>query len=147
MIYFDGDYIPELVRKVQGTKQSLDICMYVWKFHETDPTLGAQQLYIEILRAKARGVRVRVLTDFPNIAARFKLDGLEAISVPAQQILHAKMFIFDETACGIGSHNITKRSTTRNHEASVILEDYESIAQAKAYFERVWGYYASGKTV
>lgn len=145
MIYFDGDYANQLKAKVEAAQKEIDVCMYVWRWYQNDPTLELQQVYIALLRAAAKGIRVRILTDFPEVAARMRMDGLDAVSVPPSKIMHAKMFIFDDREVALGSHNMTKRSTTKNHEATAVLTDFESVQQAKTYFNAIWSTYASSK--
>ena len=70
-VYFDSDYLSGLMREVQKAERSIDIAMYIWRDYAHNPQEPAQQLFIEILRAKARGVRVRVITDFQSSAEMF----------------------------------------------------------------------------
>lgn len=146
MIYFDGDYTTQLKAAIETATEKIDVCMYVWRWYQNDPTLELQQVYIALLRAANKGVRVRILTDFPDVAARMRMDGLNAVSVPASKIMHAKMFIIDSKLVALGSHNMTKRSTTKNHEATAVLTDFESVQQAETYFNAIWSTYASSKT-
>jgi phosphatidylserine/phosphatidylglycerophosphate/cardiolipin synthase-like enzyme len=145
MIFFDSDYAKELNKKVSSTTTSIDVCMYVWRWAPNDPTADVQKLYVSLLSAAARGVRVRVLSHFPENTAKMRFDGLDAVTVPANRILHAKMFIIDGSSVFLGSHNMTVRSTTSNHEVSAELDDYESVQQAIRYFNAIWGNYASSK--
>lgn len=145
MIYFDGDYGKRLAAEIFSASKSVDVCMYVWRFYENDPQAYVQQVYIALLRATARGVRVRVLTHFPEVAARMRMDGINAITVPATRTLHAKMFILDSRIVGLGSHNMTKRSLERNHESSTLIEEPQAVANAEQYFNSLWGMYAGSK--
>lgn len=146
MIYFDSDYAKVLAAEIFSASKSVDVCMYVWRFYANDPQAYVQQVYTALLRATARGVRVRVLTHFPDVAARMRKDGINAIVVPATRTLHAKMFILDGRIVGLGSHNMTKRSTERNHESSTMIDDPQAVANAEQYFNTLWGMYAKGGT-
>lgn len=146
-VCFDSDYLSRLMREVQKAKRSIDIAMYIWRDYPNNPQEPAQQLFIEILQAKARGVRVRVITDFQSSAEMFSAAGVEAISLQAQPLLHAKLFIIDSTTIALGSHNITHRSTTQNHEVSIITREVEPVLQAQTYFDTLWENYASRKIV
>lgn len=146
-IYTDGEYIPQLVREMQKATQEIRICMYVWRQHPNNPQTPTQQLFTEILRAREKGVRVRVLTDFQDVAKDFTKCGVEAVALQARPLLHAKLFVFDSTAVGVGSHNCTQRSTTSNHEMSVISRELEPILQAQVYFDKLWETYAGRKAV
>lgn len=145
MIYLDSDYAKILAAEIFSASKSVDVCMYVWRFYANDPQAYVQQVYTALLRAAARGVRVRVLTHFPDVAARMRKDGINAITVPATRTLHAKLFIIDSFLLGLGSHNMTKRSTERNHEASIITDDTEAVAHVEQYFNTLWGMYANSK--
>lgn len=146
MIYFDGDFTSELLKELEKAEYKVDVCMYVWRFYQNDPTLEVQKVYTALLRLATKGVKVRILTDFPEAAARMRQDGLNAFAVPATRIMHTKMFIIDEDCVTIGSHNMTKRSTVKNLEATAILHDFESIDAAQRYFEIIWRTYAESKT-
>ena len=146
-ICFDSDYLYRLVREVQKAERSIDIAMYIWRDYSHNPQEPAQQLFIEILRAKARGVRVRVITDFQSSAEMFSQAGVEAIPLQAQPLLHAKLFIIDSAVVALGSHNITHRSTTKNHEVSIITRELEPVLQAQKYFDTLWENYGSRKIV
>lgn len=84
-VFFDSDYLSRLMREVQKAKRSIDIAMYIWRDYSHNPQEPAQQLFIEILQAKARGVRVRVITDFQSSAEMFSATGVEAISLQAHR--------------------------------------------------------------
>lgn len=142
MIYFDSDYGKRLAQEIDKATSAVDVCMYVWRFYENDPQSYVQQVFIALLRAASRGVRVRILTHFPDVAAKLKHQGLDVVLVPSTRILHAKMFIIDERTVCLGSHNMTKRSLERNHEASLIISEPAVVRRAGQYFETLWGNYA-----
>lgn len=145
MIYTDGDYALKLAAEIFGASRKIDVMMYVWRFYPNDPNTAAQRVYTAMLRAVARGVRVRVLTAFPEVAEQLRADGIEAIAVPASRTAHAKFFILDNEILCVGSHNMTKRALENSHEASIITDDTDVVAHMSKYFEVLWGTYANSK--
>lgn len=142
MIYFDGEYAPELAQAIRGAKHRVWVAMYVWRWYVNRPESELQQVYIALLNAQNRGLDVRIMTDFPEVAAKMRADGLNAIETDKSRIMHAKMVLLDHAAVYVGSHNMTHRSNTHNHEATAVLLDFESVKQAERYYSTVWSAYA-----
>lgn len=142
MIFFDNTYGDELAASIAGAEKEIDIAMYVWRRTDESPTLNLTKIITELLRARARGVRVRVLTDFAGSAAYLRNVGIEAVAIETGRTLHSKLCIIDSRCVYVGSHNMTKRSLNSNWEATARLDDYESVAQAKTYYNMIWDSYA-----
>lgn len=142
MIYFDDKYGDELALAIAGASERVDMAIYVWRRSGENPTLNLSKIITELIRAKARGVRVRIITDFPNSAAMLRYEGLDAVAVETGRTMHAKLTIIDQKYVFVGSHNMTKRSLNNNYEVTARLDDAESISQADTYFGLIWDYYA-----
>lgn len=142
MIYFDGEYAPELARAIGGATRRVWVAMYVWRWYVNRPDSDLQRAYVALLNAQKRGLDVRVMTDFPEVAAKMRADGINAIETDKSRLMHAKMVLLDDAAVYVGSHNMTHRSHGHNHEATAVLLDTESILQAERYYSTVWSNYA-----
>lgn len=98
-----------------------------------------------------RDIRVRTVTrckvtDFAagasDMDAVYALSGLheadERFEVRIDNLLHAKIFVFDERIAYIGSSNITFSGLQRNYEAVVAIEDGEFLGNLTKEAERYW---------
>ena len=69
-------------------------------------------------------------------------DALRAVlnsggQVTNNQRLHAKVYLFDETAAVVTSANLTERGLSSPYEYGVLLRDHSLVAQVSADFERL----------
>lgn len=142
MIFFDSTYGDALALAIAGANEKVDVAMYVWRRTDENPTLNLSKIITELLRASARGVQVRIMTDFPTSAAMLRHEGLDAVAVETGRTMHAKMVVIDHKCVFIGSHNMTKRSLNSNYEVTARLDGFEYAAQAHQYFDMMWDYYA-----
>jgi cardiolipin synthase len=101
----------------------------------------------ELLRARARGVRIRILvpgdhidSETVRIASRRSwgplLDAGMLIYEYQPTMLHCKMLIFDQHMVSIGSTNFDARSFELNDEASLNVYDPEFAGRMTAIFEQ-----------
>lgn len=142
MIFFDSTYGDALALAIAGASEKVDVAMYVWRRTDENPTLNLSKIITELLRARARGVRVRIITDFPNSAAMLRHEGLDAVAIETGRTMHAKMVVIDQKIVFVGSHNMTKRSLNSNYEVTMRNDDLETALQAQQYFDLMWDFYA-----
>jgi len=101
----------------------------------------------ELLKARARGVQIRILvpgshidSEAVRIASRRSwgplLDAGLQIFEYRPTMLHCKMLIFDQYMVSIGSTNFDARSFELNDEASLNVYDPQFAGQMTAIFER-----------
>jgi len=96
--------------------------------------------------AKARGVRVRVLTDRERAEAGgsgirgLRLNGIpvRALGVPEQSLMHHKFAVFDERLVVTGSYNWTNSAEHANYENVIILDDPGVVTHFRQEFQRLW---------
>lgn len=93
-----------------------------------------------LIRAKQRGVDVRVLADKGQWKARYTQlknlarSGIAVIADPATGLAHNKVMIIDGTSVITGSYNWSNAAEFRNAENVVLIED-EDVA---SLFQRQW---------
>ena len=127
----DGD---EIVEFIDGAQESLDIEMYLFTSYDA---------YDALVRAKERGVRVRILLEAePMNNANDGMCGKlmdEGISVKYYQgeRLHSKFIIRDGKEVLVGSHNFSYSALNKNREASVIFSG-SGIQEFIDVFEEDW---------
>jgi cardiolipin synthase len=119
-------------------RHSIDLCSPYFV-----PDLGIRR---ELIEAKARGVRIRVVTGGPysdhgivRRAGRRRYGtlleaGIE-ISEYASHMLHAKVLIVDGRWCLLGSTNIDHRSFGLNDEVNLLVRSPELGAELGRRFE------------
>jgi len=102
-----------------------------------------------IFDAAKRGVKVHFLLNWNDlrrsvaktnlyVAQELKKNGCEVKYLKGTRCCHAKLFIFDDNLCIIGSHNLSVKSVSENFEMSYLVENDVEIRQAKKIFEGLW---------
>lgn len=137
-IILSNEYASKTIEFVRKAQSEIFICAYAWRWYENEPEIGIQQLNIQIMRAKARGVRVRALVDGYKVFQFVQRLGIDARYVERTRMLHTKAICVDRKTLILGSHNLTKRANQDNIEMSIAVQDYESIEQFYTYFEKIW---------
>ena len=138
-IILDNNYADKAKAFVLSAHSEIRVCAYAWRWYDSEPALPIQQLNIEMLRARARGVSLRALVDTEAMALRFRALGFDVRAVQPTRMLHTKAICIDTATLILGSHNLTKRANTDNYEMSVAIQEFEAVAQFAAYFDRLWG--------
>lgn len=138
-IILDDNYAEKAKTFVLSAHAEIRLCAYAWRWYDSEPALPVQQLNLELLRARARGVSLRALVDTEAMALRFRALGFDVRSVQPTRMLHTKAICIDTVTLILGSHNLTKRANSDNYEMSVAIQEFEAVAQFAAYFDRLWG--------
>jgi phosphatidylserine/phosphatidylglycerophosphate/cardiolipin synthase-like enzyme len=99
-----------------------------------------------LVRAQARGVKVRVVLDEKSDNTnRYVLGLFEQAQVPVRHdgkhaIAHNKVMVIDESIVITGSFNFTNSAETRNAENFLILKSADLAQTYKAQWESHWGH-------
>jgi len=99
----------------------------------------------EIIRAKNRGVEVKVYLDSSQInsqysKARFFLnEGLQNIRFSSNSyLMHNKFAVIDGKIVLTGSYNWTASASERNDENLLVIDDEEIVQRYVEYFNTLW---------
>lgn len=103
-----------------------------------------------LLRAAARGARVRVILDEahyypkadPQVKRLAQAPGVELRTLRGTYkngVNHNKIVICDRAVAATGSYNWTFGATFSNHENTFVARDYARVSGYSAYFEWMWG--------
>ena len=110
--------IAELIGKAQSS-------VYMQAYGLTHP-----EIIDSLLKAKQKGVEVKLLLDRSNLSPRYssmlqelRQAGIEVMIDRVPGIAHNKVIIIDELKTITGSFNFTVSADTRNAENVVIIED------------------------
>ncbi|MFA6036240.1 MAG: phospholipase D-like domain-containing protein [Candidatus Micrarchaeia archaeon] len=126
----------EILSSISSSTSSLDVEMYLFSY---------QKLADALIDAKARGVAVRVLLEptlenNPNLqmAEYLRAGGIEVRWAIPSRTNHAKFAIIDGKRVLVGSHNWSYSAMNRNREASVLVQDAETVREFESVFEQDW---------
>lgn len=142
-------YILKLVDVVASAKYSIDIIQYQWNFYPGNPRSQIQRLNRTVIGKARSGTKMRVL-----LSKEGRGQHLTAINMDAKKHLgeagikvklgrtfpttHSKLWIIDDDAVILGSHNLSNRSVTVNVESSVLIKSREVAIEFKRYFDLNW---------
>jgi cardiolipin hydrolase len=134
----DGGIRQQLLRAIKQSRQYIDVAVY---------QITSTELAEALLAAKARGVRIRVVTDREKMESngpalrRLRSGGvaIRSLGVVDQSLMHNKFAIFDERLVATGSYNWTQSAERANYENLVLLDDLEVVARFEREFQRLWG--------
>jgi len=138
-------FIKKLIDCIHQAKYSLDIIQYQWNFYPHRSQCPIQELNRAILSKAHDGLKVRVLLNKEGRGQHLMAINLKAsqflseagISVKFARtfpITHAKLWVFDDDAVILGSHNLSNRSVTVNNETSVLIKSRKVAMEFKRYF-------------
>lgn len=139
-VYFSpkGGAQDRIIELIDGAKQGVDVAMY---------GLTSPELAQALLRARDRGVKVRVVLDRSQAAGRSSQSGfLKANSLDVRidrgrGIMHHKVGIIDKNTLITGSYNWTTSAENVNRENCLILTTADNpklIEQYENRFEQLW---------
>ena len=138
-VYFSpkGGIRQRLVAAIRGANESIDVAVYHITSFELADALGA---------AKARGVRIRILTDREKLRAgggayrileRHRIP-VRALGSADDGLMHHKFAIFDDRLVATGSYNWTQTAERANYENVVLIDDPKVVARFTEEFQRLW---------
>jgi len=122
------EYFPAAQKAISKAKKSIFVVMYLISFNKEDKSSRVFQLVDELVKAKLRGVEVKVILDYqssPSFTAgqenyeafRFLKDkGIQVYFDSAQVLTHNKVVVIDKRIVISGSHNWSEAALDRNNE-------------------------------
>ena len=138
-----SQYFETTLNEINQAKESIQVFMYLISVFPDQPESQANQLIQALIKAKERGVDVRVTLD-QNInfqdetneqaiyqnknqqAFEFlKRNGIEVYFDEADTYTHAKVIVIDNETVILGSTNWSKAALTKNHEANTLIRSKE----------------------
>ncbi len=124
-----------VLRLIQDSKQYIYIPAFV---------ITEKRITSELIKAKNRGVDVKVITDALNASTQHsKHKELRAanISVKAENYagkMHSKSMIIDDTYVVLGSMNFSNSGENKNDENVIVLKDTKAAKFYREFFEYQW---------
>jgi len=124
-----------LIGFIDKCETSIDVAVY---------SLTHDELANALIRAKGRGVAIRVLIDKVQAASRYADDekleeaGIEVVRDTKAGAMHNKFMIGDNSAVGTGSFNWTKNADENNAENFVIVRLLYVVKEFQEEFDALW---------
>lgn len=124
-----------VIEQVSRSRETLDVAIY---------SLSSEAIAQAILRAQARGVRVRVLVDRTQNGQRssqnpfLRAQGVAVRLYESGGLMHNKFAVIDRKVLVTGSFNWTKNAEEDNAENLLVLSDKKLIARYEKNFEGLW---------
>ena len=130
-----GKQFPDkVIPLIENAKNSIKIVVFDWRWYPNDPANPVQLFNQAIIRAKRRGVNVKVVTNISDIIKILTTEKIEAKKPATPKLIHSKMMIIDDKILILGSHNYTQSAFTMNHEISAIIKGREDLAGFLKFF-------------
>lgn len=142
-------FIGALIGAINSAKYSIDVIQYQWRSYPGKPDCQIQKLNRTILARARAGLKVRVLLNKEGRSGHLTAINLKTagflreagVSVKFARSFpttHAKLFVFDDDAVILGSHNLSNRSVTVNNEVSALIKSRAVAVEFKRYFKEIW---------
>ena len=130
---------PPLVKAIDRTKATLDVALYNLQFEDT---------FQAMLRARARGVKVRMIFDYDHVYPKAGKEIQEVIDSGIETrvmkgragsgSMHCKYAIFDGTALETGSANWSTLAEQSSYENLMFVADGNIVRGYAADYEWMW---------
>lgn len=140
----EAEYIPSAkyyetaLTQINNAKSSIEVVMYLVSLFPSQPDSQVNQLVNALIKAKERGVQVKVILDQnmdfteegggpttqnKNEAAYelLKENNIPVFFDESQTYTHAKALVIDQETVILGSTNWSKGALTRNNEANALI--------------------------
>jgi len=137
-----GKQFPQkVIPLIENAKQSIKIVVFDWRWYPNDPANPVQLFNQALIRAKRRGVDVKVITNVAYVRDILRSNQIDAKKPSTTKLIHSKMIIIDDKILIIGSHNYTQSAFTMNHEASIMIEGEGQLLDFIEYFYNLFKNY------
>jgi phosphatidylserine/phosphatidylglycerophosphate/cardiolipin synthase-like enzyme len=132
-----GGVTAHLVRAIDLSRRSIDLANF---------SFTSEALRDALLRAKQRGVQVRIIFDAQQhrYLSEMKWFGDQGFDVllsagknGERGVMHNKFAVFDGALVEAGSFNWTRNGEKNNYENSMFLDAPDDVAAYTAYFKRI----------
>jgi phosphatidylserine/phosphatidylglycerophosphate/cardiolipin synthase-like enzyme len=135
--YFSSidDCVGVIIELFGRCRESVDICVF---------TITDDRISDSIVRAKRRGVTIRIVTDDDKAGdigsdiERLASLGIETRQDRSERHMHHKFALFDREELLTGSYNWTRGAADRNMENIIITRDPRLLRAFTREFERLW---------
>jgi len=128
--------ISHVLTEIHEARETIDIAVFL---------LGAKTVANALVKARRRGVLVRIILDAKIARTRYSAHkvllqkGIEVRTIRVKGgSMHAKFILIDRSELIAGTANLTNDANYRNHEFAFTIQDSQAIASFVARFEDLW---------
>ena len=127
--------LDQINEQIASARRTIDICVF---------TITDNRISDRLVRAHARGIRTRVITDndkshdFGSDIDRLRTVGIPVRVDQTEFHMHHKFAIFDAKTMLTGSYNWTRSAAERNEENLVVSTNLKLTSQYVKAFEDLW---------
>lgn len=128
--------ISHVLTGIHAARETIDIAVFL---------LGAKTVANALVKARRRGVLVRVILDAKIARTRYSVhkrlieNGIEVRTIRVKGgSMHAKFVLIDGSQLIAGTANLTNDANYRNHEFAFVWRDPQVIGSFTARFEDLW---------
>ncbi len=152
-----GTYFPKVIDALRNAKSSIDVSMFLINFDPGGKNSHVNRLVEELVNARKRGVKVRVIldqnidfSDWDAKARRWKREGKnDAVFVYLKKqgievyydnlyvTMHGKAVVIDGETVILGSTNWTESSLMRNWENSCLIKSRDFAGEFLKNFSKI----------
>jgi len=134
-----GKEYPDVASKlIAEAQKSLKILVFDWRWYPHDPGSVAQRFNNSVVRARQRGIEIKVITPVKETVRRLQEQRIQSKNLDTGKLVHPKLMIIDDKHVIIGSHNFTMNAFTRNYELSVLIKNCDCIDKFLDYFNNLF---------
>jgi len=133
-----GEFAKKVMPLIENCRQTIDVCVFDWRWYASDPGAICQLFNAAIVRAVRRGVKVRAIVNSEQIAAALRSNGVEVKRIVSAHLMHCKIMIIDHDIVISGSHNYTQSAFTDNFELSLILSEGFDSQAIQDFYQRLF---------
>jgi len=133
-LYDDPESI--IIKNIDNAEEFINIAMY---------TFTDREIAQAILRAKDRGVDIKIYLDRSQVNAKYSKsryfinNGMEGIRISSNNyIMHNKFAVIDNEIVITGSYNWTASAGKRNDENLLVIDDKNIIKKYQNQFNNLW---------
>lgn len=146
-------YFETTLNEINNAKSSIEVVMYLVSIFHSQPNSQVNQLVNALIKAKGRGVEVKVILDHnmdfteeggataqnKNQVAYeiLKQNNISVFFDESQTYTHAKAIVIDNETVILGSTNWSKAALTRNNETNVLIRSKEFAADLVTELKKI----------
>ncbi len=143
----DKQYFYTLVNHIRQADHSIDMAMFLFKT-TSSPKNKATLLVNELIKARKRGVKVRVILENSGyqesinienrkVAKRLQKNKIKVFFDSPDITSHSKTVVIDKRYSFIGSHNFSHSALAYNNEISVLVDNRDLATELAKYIRTI----------
>jgi PLD-like domain len=144
-----NDYEQRIIATLGTTDGNLTIIMYQVSPQWANNALQASPLFDVLKNQPMKRSNCRIVMGTPTTgtnlasnnaqaAADLAAQGWQVRQMPQYPVLHAKLWLIERGYVYAGSHNLSNRATTSNHEAGILTTANAAVSRARIWTQEIW---------